>query len=133
MNLPQWTASPECAARTLCVYCRDTSERGKTFRASLVRSGWPLPADAPDFACPHGVEWNAGTTPADTAERELIAAAANPEGWGDHVAALIHKVGADRVYQLVRTGVGLPADCGGCNARRKALNRLGEWAKGVLG
>lgn len=69
---------------------------------------------------------------ASEAERELLAAAENPEGFGDHVASLIHKVGGDRVYHLVRMSFGLPDGCGGCNSRRQALNRLGEWAARVF-
>lgn len=90
-----------------------------------------MPANGDVMPCPFG-ENPPTDGNLDPDEQELMAAAANPEGWGDHVAALIHKVGADRVYQLVRTGVGLPENCGGCNERRKALNRLEGWVKGVF-
>jgi hypothetical protein len=44
-----------CAAKTHCVTCRDR-ERGRTWRASLG-AAFELPADAPDFACPLGLQW----------------------------------------------------------------------------
>ena len=52
-----FTDSAACRSRYHCATCRNL-EGGRTFRISLglVKE---LPSDAPDFSCPHGIEWGA--------------------------------------------------------------------------
>jgi hypothetical protein len=124
--------SHDCRSGRHCGACRARSGEGPQFRASIARA-YRLPVV--DFDCPHGRAWGEvppPPPPVDPDEAALLQAAANPEGWGDHVAAAIHRIGADRVYKMVREAAGRPAGCGGCNARREALNRLEGWVKGVF-
>ena len=70
--------------------------------------------------------------PQEAAERELLMAAHDPQGWGDRVAAALHRIGADQAYKLLRRTAGLVESCGGCNKRRVALNRLEQWVKSAF-
>lgn len=133
MKLPQWTESGACLSGGHCAACRSRGAGGVSFRAGLLRDGWPLPDGAPDFECPHGRPWGFIPGEADAAERALLDAATNPQGWGDHVAAAIHKIGADRAYKMVRRAAGLTSGCSACNKRREAINRLEGWVKGIFG
>lgn len=54
MTLKQFTTSHACTSGINCGTCRDRGERA--FRASLG-TVFVLPADAPDFECPHGKPW----------------------------------------------------------------------------
>jgi hypothetical protein len=132
MKPEPWTQSHDCRSGAHCRACQDPTEQGRGFRLSLLRGGFtglPENGDAP--VCPYGMN----PPPLDGMtddERELLAAAENPDGWGDHVAAAIHKVGADRAYKMLRRLTGLTANCA-CNERRKTLNRLEGWVKGIFG
>ena len=46
---------PICRTRLHCPTCRDL-EGGRAWRESLGKA-FKLPEDAPDFECPHGIEW----------------------------------------------------------------------------
>lgn len=122
-----------CHSRAHCPTCQDGTGAGRGFRLSLLAGGFAgLPADGSPPVCPYGMT----PPPIDGLgpdERELMDAAHHPDGWGDHVAALIHKMGVDRAYRLVRKTMGAVESCGGCNARRQALNRLEGWVKGIFG
>jgi hypothetical protein len=125
--------SAVCRSRGHCPTCQDETEAGRGFRLSQLAIGLTgLPANGDKPECPFGMN----PPPIDGMtddERELMRAASNPEGWGDDVAALIHNMGADRAYKLVRKTLGLVESCSGCNGRRMALNRLEGWVKGVFG
>lgn len=55
MRMKNFTGSSACQSRAHCGACRDR-EGGRTWREGLA-AAFVLPADAPDFACPHGVAW----------------------------------------------------------------------------
>ncbi len=51
-----FTESAACKSGLCCKDCRDTTERGDHWRATLAR-GHILPPDGVRFACPRGVPW----------------------------------------------------------------------------
>ena len=53
--------SAACQSRSHCKTCRSL-EGGRAFRISIGHVK-KLPADAPDFACPHGIEWESSSNP----------------------------------------------------------------------
>lgn len=93
---------------------------------------FPPPRDPPTRVRRAPVRTRAAETAEERDYRELVAAAANPEGLGDHVAAFVHRFGGDKLYERVSRAVGVVGGCG-CNARRKALNRLGRSIGRLLG
>lgn len=92
-----------CRSGNNCEPCRDRAG-GRAWRQSLAVA-FELPADAPDFACPHGKPWGY--------VRVL--------GLGD----LIHKY-AEPLRRWWRRLWRKPTTpkCGGCNKRREQLNKL---------
>lgn len=84
-----------CVSERFCSTCRDR-EGGREWRQQLGRA-YELPADAPDFVCPHGREWGATKT------------ASKLRGLGDVVAAVTKWLGL--------------RECESCEKRREALNR----------
>lgn len=130
ITLEQFFASHNCRSGHHCGDCRDQGPAGATFRGELGR-----------FECAYGKAWGSAdptaqpetVPPLDPDELELMRAAADPEGWGDLVAAAIAKIGADRAYKTIRRLLGSKAGCGACNGRRKAINRLGDWLKTHVG
>jgi hypothetical protein len=67
--MTSFTETGHCLCHAHCCTCRD-KEGGRAWREALGKA-FELPPGAPDFACPHGLEW--GATP------ERVAAARVPE------------------------------------------------------
>jgi hypothetical protein len=55
MTLRVFTEDSTCLSRVHCGVCR-AGKSGRQFRESLAKA-FTLPADAPDFDCPHGYPW----------------------------------------------------------------------------
>jgi hypothetical protein len=115
MKLPQWTESGACLSGGHCAACRSRGAGGASFRAGLLRDGWPLPDGAPDFECPHGRPWGY-VSPAP----EAVPASPAPA----------YRVGEMLKSILEWFGIRDAAGCG-CNTLASAMDRNGPawcWA-----
>lgn len=100
MPLPIFTESKACRSEQHCRTCRDL-DGGRAWRGKLA-AAFALPADAPDFACPHGKGWGHSVPPP--------VPEVPSRGLGDTVAKVLKRVGIK--------------PCGGCKKRQERLNKL---------
>jgi hypothetical protein len=88
---PLFPDSATCRTRAHCETCRDPGDEGQAWRRGLVQIA-RLPADGPDFGCPHGLSWGFKDGP-ETLVAPLLAGSARGrltrKPWDFRVCAVI--------------------------------------------